>query len=180
MNGSVRTWIPATLVALVVAALIGAGAYFALNRANSTSKAGTSPSADIHSKEAVMAAVQHYYDVENTARRTGAIDPMSSVTGGPGTPAFENLRTFLADQAKKGHRSTSVSDRITDWAITLDGDSADASYVLVQVGHDIDASSGQPVEADMTTPRTHYRAAMRLRDRVWIMFDRQLIGRDSA
>ena len=73
MRGSVRGWVPATVVAVLLAVGIGTAAYFTLGRGTGGSVSPT-PSVDLHSKEAVMAAVRNYYDVEAEARKTGNAD----------------------------------------------------------------------------------------------------------
>jgi hypothetical protein len=173
----VRGWIPATVVAVLLAVVIGTAAYFTLGRGTGGSVSPT-PSVDLHSKEAVMAAVQNYYAVEDKARQTGDLTLMLAVTEGPGTPAYENFKAFVQEQAGKGHRSVTISDRLSTWAITLNGQTATALYTLVQRGHDTDATTGQAIEPDVSTPASHYKATVRLHGQKWLIYERDLLGHD--
>jgi hypothetical protein len=173
----VKAWVPATVVALLLAGGIGAAAYYTLGRGTGGSPSPT-PSVDLHSNEAVMAAVRHYYDVEDKARETGDLTLIVGVTEGPGTPAYENFKAYLKEQSGIGHHAVTVSDRLSAWAITLDEQSATASYTLVQRGHDTNATTGKPIEPDMSTPPSHYKAVLHLHGQTWLIYERELLGHD--
>jgi hypothetical protein len=180
VNGSVRTWIPATLVAVVVAALLGVGAYFALNRANSTPKSSVSPSPDIHSKAAVMAAIEHYYDVEAEARKTGNGDLIDSVTTGPNSLASQNFKTFIAQESATNRRSVITENHFEAWNVDMTATTAIVSYSYWLRGHDIDPKTATPLEADTTLPKRTYHMTVVLKDGRWLVQERQLVGSPSA
>ncbi|HXA43414.1 MAG TPA: hypothetical protein VNV65_10965 [Candidatus Solibacter sp.] len=172
-----KAWIPATLVAVVLAIGIGAAAYITVGHGASGSPS-PSPTLDLHSDAAVIAAIKHYYDVENQSRRTGDIGPMAGVTAGPGTPAYENFKAFLQEQASEGRHSVSLSDQFSHWSVTRATSQATVLYTLIQRGHDTDATTGAAVESDMSTPPTHYRATLHLDSAGWRIYQRDLLGHD--
>ena len=96
-----RGWVPATVVAVLLAVGIGTAAYFTLGRGTGGSVSPT-PSVDLHSKEAVMAAVRHYYDVEAEARKTGNADLIDAVTIGHNSIAS---RTFDSSSLSRRQRT---------------------------------------------------------------------------
>ena len=127
VRGSVRAWLPATAVAVALAVGLGAAAYFSLVRGSAGSAPAPSPSVDIHSKEAVMAAVRHYYQVEDKAGETGDMHLIVAVTTGPGTPAYENLKEYFREQAAKNRNSIITKDDFRDWQVAIDTDRAAAT-----------------------------------------------------
>jgi hypothetical protein len=174
-ESSVKAWMPATLIALVLAIGIGAAAYVTLGRGTAGS-ASLSPTLDLHSDAAVIAAVRAYYGAEDKAGETGSVELVRSLTTGPGTPAYENLKQYFIQQAAKNRHSVTVSDRFGDWRVAISGSRATANYSLVQVGHDTDASSGMPVEADVTTPKAAYRATLQLIGNRWLLYERDYLN----
>ena len=173
-----KAWIPATLVALLLAIGIGAAAYVTLGRGGSPGSPSPTPSVDLHSDAAVIAAIKHYYVLEDQSRKTGDIQPIASITSGPGTPAYENFKAFLQEQSSQGRHSVSISDQFSNWSITLTGSQATALYTLVQRGHDTDATTGAAVEPDMSTPPSHYRATLHLDSVGWRIYQRDFLGHD--
>jgi hypothetical protein len=173
----VKPWVPGTVVAMLLAGAIGAASYYTLGRGIGSSPSPT-PTVDPHSKEAVIAAIKHYYEVEDTARQTGDLRLMLAVTAGAGTPAYENFKAYLLEQSQLGHRAFTLSDQLTAWAITMSGETAIARYTLVQRGHDTSAITGQAIEPDMSTPASHYKATLHLYRRTWLVYERDLLGRD--
>jgi len=174
VRGSVKTWAPATIVALLLAVGIGTAAYFTLSRGTGGSASPT-PSVDLHSKEAVMAAVRAYYKAEDKAGETGTVELVKPVTTGPGTPAYENLKQYFVEQATRNRGSVITADDFTEWDVTLSGDRATVQYAVVQHGHDIDLTTRQPVEAETKTPKGIYKAILMLRSGVWLVYQRDLI-----
>ncbi|MDP9325917.1 MAG: hypothetical protein M3O87_05195, partial [Candidatus Dormibacteraeota bacterium] len=85
-----------------------------------------------------MAAVRHYYELEDVAREQGAVGPMTTVTGGPGTPAFENLKLFIDQQKQAGRRSVTANNTFSDWSVHLFTGGAEVTYSILQTGHDVD------------------------------------------
>jgi lipoprotein-anchoring transpeptidase ErfK/SrfK len=166
-------------VAVALAVGLGAAAYFSLVRGSAGSAPAPSPSVDIHSKEAVMAAVRHYYQVEDKAGETGDMHLIVAVTTGPGTPAYENLKEYFREQAAKNRNSIITKDDISDWSVVITDSTAVIRYGIVQHGHDIDATTRQAVEADTKTTKGIYKATMKLKGQVWLMHERQLIN-DAA
>ena len=179
VRGSVRAWLPATAVAAVLTVGLAAAAYFSLVRGSAGSGPAPSPSTDIHSKEAVMAAVRHYYEIEDKAGETGNIRLILAVTTGPGTPAYENLKQFFREQGVKNRNSIITRDDFSDWSVAITDTTAVVQYGIVQHGHDIDATTRQPVEADTKTTKGIYKATMKLTRQAWLMHERKLIS-DAA
>ena len=175
MTGSVRTWIPAAVLALVLTGLLAAGAYFGLRQTKTATTPSPTPSLDIHSEMAVTAAVHHYYDVEAEARRSGNSDLVDGATIGHDSVASYNFRLFMQEQAKKGRRSVVLESHFDNWSVTLDGDRATANYVIWLRGHDTDATSGNPVEPDQDTSKGSYRMDLLLQAGVWRVVQRQLL-----
>lgn len=175
MRGSVRAWLPATAVAAFLAVGLGAAAYFSFVRGSAGSGPAPSPSTDIHSKEAVMAAVRHYYEVEAEARKTGNADLIDPVTIGHASLASQNFHVFINQQSAKNRRAAIDHNYLSDWAIALSGDHATASYDWWLHGHDTDASSGTAVEPDMTSTKGMYRATLELRAGRWLVAEVQLL-----
>jgi len=95
-------------VAVLLAVGIGTAAYFTLGRGTGGSVSPT-PSVDLHSKEAVMAAVRNYYDVEAEARKTGNADLIDPVTLGHTSLASQNFHVLHCSagsrQSPLHHRS---------------------------------------------------------------------------
>jgi hypothetical protein len=162
---------------MLLAGAIGAAGYYTLGHGIGSSPSPT-PTVDLHSKQAVIAAIKHYYAVEDRARQTGDLRLMLAVTAGPGTPAYENFKAYLLEQSQLGRRAVTVSDQLTAWAITTSGETAIAWYTLVQRGHDTSAMNGQAIEPDMSTPASHYKATMHLYGRTWLVYQRDLLGHD--
>jgi hypothetical protein len=159
---------------MLLAGAIGAAGYYTLGRGISSSPSPT-PTVDPHSKEAVIAAIRAYYKAEDKAGETGTVDLVGPVTTGPGTPAYENLKQYFIEHAAKNRHSVTISDQFGDWQITLAEERATASYSLVQVGHDTEAATGKPVEADVKTAKTFYRATLEFKGRSWLMYERDYV-----
>ena len=179
MRGPMRAWLPATAVAALLAVALGAAAYFSFVRGSGGSGPSPSPSADIHSKEAVIAAVKHYYQVEDKAGETGDMQLLLAVTTGPGTPAYENLKEYFREQAAKNRHSIITKDDFSEWKVAVTESMAVVQYGVVQHGYDIDATTRQAVEADTKTTKGIYEATMRLKGYAWLMQERRLL-RDLA
>jgi hypothetical protein len=162
-------------VAAVLAVGLGAAAYFTFARGSAGSGPVPSPSVDIHSKEAVMAAVRHYYQVEADARKTGNADLIDPVTIGQGSVASENFHVFIGQQNAKNRRASIDHNYFSDWEIQLGRDRTSARYKWWLHGHDTDASSGNPVEPDMTSTKGIYRATLELRGSQWLVAEVQLL-----
>ena len=169
-----RGWVPATVVAVLLAVGIGTAAYFTLGRGTGGSASPT-PSVDLHSKEAVMAAVRNYYDVEAEARKTGNADLIDPVTLGHTSLASQNFHVFIAQQAAANRRSIIDHNYFSDWSVTLTAAGATASYRWWLHGHDSDATTGQRVEADMTSTKGAYRATLVLQNVHWLLSEVQLL-----
>ncbi len=174
MTGSVRAWVPATLVALLLATGIGAAAYFALSRGTSGSASAT-PSVDLHSTAAVIATIRHYYDVEAEARKTGDADLIDPLTLGHTSLASQNFHVFVSQQAAANRRSVIDHNYFSGWSVTFAAAGATASYKWWLHGHDSDATTGRPVEADVTTTKGSYRAKLVLQSARWLISEVQLL-----
>jgi hypothetical protein len=174
VRGSVRAWIPATVVAVLLAIGVGTAAYFTLGRSTSGSASPT-PTVDLHSAAAVMAAIRHYYEVEDRARESGNPSLIDSVTIGHDSLASQNFQAFISDQTAKGKRSVTVANYYSDWSVSLSGDQATAGYIFWARGHDVDISSGRPLEADVTTTKGSYRMTLQLHGGAWLAVERQLL-----
>ena len=135
MRGSVRAWLPATAVAVVLAVGLGVAAYFSLVRGSAGSTPAPNPSVDIHSKEAVMAAVRRYYQVEAEARKTGNADLIDPVTTGHASLASQNFHAYVAEQAAQSKRSVVVRNYFRDWQVAVDSEQATATYTFWLTGH---------------------------------------------
>jgi hypothetical protein len=173
-----RRWIPATVVALAVIGLLSVLAARGLSSTiSSTTKptAPVSPSPSLHSKEAVIAAIAHYYDAEFRARQTGDLTAIRALTVDEGSPAYLNLKEYVSEQLQLGKRSVTVADHFADWDINISGDRAIAVFTFWARGHDISVTTGQPLESDMTTPKGHYKASLRLVGGEWLLFQRDLL-----
>jgi hypothetical protein len=174
VRGSIRAWLPATAVAALLAVALGAAAYFSFVRGSGGFGPSPSPSADIHSKEAVIAAVKHYYDVEAQARKTGNADLIDPVTIGHASLASQNFRAYVAEQAAQGKRSVVVHNYFADWHVAIDRDKATATYSFWLAGHDTDLS-GKAIEPDNTTSRGLYRMRLQLTRGIWLVAERDLL-----
>jgi hypothetical protein len=170
----VRAWLPATAVAAVLAVGLGAAAYFTLARGSAGPAPAPSPIVDIHSKEAVMAAVRHYYDVEAEARKTGNADLIDPVTIGHESLASQNFHAYIAEQAAQGKRSVVVRNYFRDWQVAINKDQSTATYTFWLAGHDTDLS-GKAIEPDNTTTRGSYRMRLQLSGRLWLAVERDLL-----
>jgi hypothetical protein len=159
---------------MLLAGAIGAAGYYTLGHGIGSSPSPT-PTVDLHSTAAVIAAIKHYYEVEDKAGETGSIELMRSVTTGQGTPAYENLKQYFIEQAAKNRGSVITTDDFTQWDIALSPDRATVQYAIVQHGHDIDLASKRPVEAATRTPKGIYRAILILRFSTWLLYERDLI-----
>ena len=175
MRGSIRAWLPATAVAALLAVALGAAAYFSFVRGSGGSGPSPSRSADIHSKEAVVAAVKHYYQIEAQARKTGNADLIDPVTTGHASLASQNFHVFIADQTSRGKRSISVGNYFKDWSVVVSADKAAVQYTFWARGHDIDFITGTPLEHDVTTSKGTYRLRMALKGGIWLAVERQLL-----
>jgi hypothetical protein len=129
----------------------------------------------LHSKEAVMAAVRHYYDVEAEARKTGTADLIDPVTLGHNSIASQNFHAFIAQQAAANRHSIIDRNYFSNWSVSLTPEGARASYKWWLHGHDIDAKTGQRVEADMTSTKGAYRATLILQNMRWLVGEVQLL-----
>jgi hypothetical protein len=166
------------LAALAVIALLAIFAVRGLNSYNgSATKPSTtpSPSQQLHSKEAVIAAIAQYYNAEFQARRAGDVTLARAVTVDEGSPAYLNLKEYISEQQQIGKRSVTVEDHFGDWDISLNRDHATALFTFWARGHDISADTGQPLEPDMTTPKGHYKAILQLVNSNWLLFERDLL-----
>jgi hypothetical protein len=167
----------------VAAALVvglGAAAYFTFGRGSAGPSPSPTPSLDIHSKEAVMAAIKHYYDVEALARKTGNADLIDSVTIGHASLASQNFHAYVADQAAKGHRSVILESYFADTAIQVSSETATASFTFWLKGHDTDATTGRAVELDNLSRKSHYRMTLQLVQGHWLVVERDLLFQDAA
>jgi hypothetical protein len=165
-------------VAAVLALGLGAAAYFTFARGSAGSGPVPSPSVDIHSKEAVMAAVRHYYQVEADARKTGNADLIDPVTTGHASLASQNFHAFVAEQAAQGKRSAVVRNYFRDWQVGISSDKATVTYTFWLTGHDTDLS-GNSIEPDNTTTKGSYRMLLRLTGAHWLAVERDLL-KDSV
>ncbi len=169
-----KAWIPATLVAIVLAVGIGAAAYVSLGRGTSGSTF-PSPTLDLHSDAAVIAAIKHYYDVESEARKTGNADLIDPVTLGHASIASQNFHTYVAEQAALGRRSVTVAAYYSNWKVRVSGQSATVFYLFWARGHDINSTTGAAIEADMTTTKGSYRMTLQLTSGTWLVAERDLL-----
>jgi hypothetical protein len=140
----------------------------------------TSPSPDLHSEAAVIAAVKHYYEVEAAARKSGDESLIDTVTDGQGSFASQNFRTFIAEQAARGKRSVVLHTYFSDWRVTLDVNTATAVYTSWIRGHDIDARSGAALESDVQTSKGVYRMTLHLSRGAWRVVERDLLKDNVA
>lgn len=168
-----KAWIPATLVALVLAIGIGAAAYFTIGRSTAGSPSPT-PSVDLHSDAAVIAAIRHYYDVEAEARKTGNADLIDAVTLGHASIASQNFHEYVREQAALGKRSVVIANHFRGWQITVSANQATANYVFWLTGHDTSAT-GAPLEANMDTSKGSYRMTLELLAGAWLVNERDLL-----
>jgi hypothetical protein len=169
----VRGWVPATVVAVLLAVGIGTAAYFTLGRGTGGSVSPT-PSVDLHSKEAVMAAVRNYYDVEAEARKTGNADLIDAVTIGHNSIASQNFHVFIAELTAKGKRSVVVQNYYAGWTVEIAGATATVNYKFWLRGHDTDLS-GKPVEPDNNTSKGSYRMRLQVVGGQWLAVERNLL-----
>jgi hypothetical protein len=176
-RASVRAWIPATVVAMLIVA--GLTAAVVLPRHPAIASASPTPSPDLHSKAAVIAAVKNYYQVETAGRRAGDASLIDTVSTGPGSLVSQNFRTFIAEQGARGKRSVILQTYFADWKVTVAGDTAVALYTSWLRGHDVSASTGQPLEADTETSKGAYKMTLRLEGGRWRAVERDLL-RDNA
>jgi hypothetical protein len=179
LRGAFRAWLPATVVAGVLVIGLGAAAYFTFGRGSVGASPSPIPSVEIHSKEAVIAAVKHYYDVEAEARKTGNADLIDPVTIDHASIASQNFHAFIAEQTAKGKRSVTANNYYQDWAVSVRGDTAEANFTFWAKGHDVDLKTGQPLEADVTTSKGRYLMKLQLRTGAWLAVERQLL-RDNV
>jgi hypothetical protein len=175
----VRGWVPATVVAVLLAVGIGTAAYFTLGRGTGRSISPT-PSVALHSKEAVVAAIRHYYDVEAEARKTGNADLIDAVTIGHNSIASQNFHAYVSEQAARGKRSIILQNYYADWVTSISGDKANVNFTFWLKGHAINASTGQAVEADMLTRKSHYQMLLQLVQGRWLVSERDLLSQDAA
>jgi hypothetical protein len=175
----VKAWVPGTVVAMLLAGGIGAAGYYALGHGIGNSPSPT-PSIDLHSKEAVIAAVRVYYKAEDKAGETGTVDLVRPVTTGPGTPAYENLKLYFLEQAAKNRGSVITADDFSQWDVSLSAARATVQYAIVQHGHDIDLATRLPVETETRTPKGIYKAILELRSSSWLLYQRDLLRRESS
>jgi hypothetical protein len=174
VRGSVKAWVPATVVAVLLAAGIGTAAYFTLGRGTDGSPSPT-PTSDLHSKEAVIAAIKHYYEVEAEARKTGNADLIDPLTLGHTSLASQNFHAFMTEQASANRRSVIDRNYFSDWSVTLARSGAIASYKWWLHGHDTDAKTGLRIEADMTSTKGSYEAKLVLSGVQWLISEVQLL-----
>jgi hypothetical protein len=177
VRDGIRPWLPATATALAVTALVGAAGLAVLGHGLVAASSPAPP--DLHSQQAVIAAIENYYRVEDQARATGNADLIDAVTAGRTSPANQNLRQFVAEQSARGRRAVTIADVFSDWRVAMAGDAATVDYAIVQRGHDIDAVTGRALEADTSTSKGTYRAAVRLTAGRWLLYQDDLVG-DSA
>jgi hypothetical protein len=173
VRGSVKAWVPATVTVLLLAGGIGAAAYYTLGHGTGGSPSPT-PSVDLHSKEAVIAAIKHYYAVEAEARRTGNADLIDAVTIGHNSIASQNFHTFIAEQTASGRRGVVLQNYYADWATKVDRETATAEYKFWLTGYDTDLA-GRRVEPDNTTSKGSYRMRLQLTGGYWLVAERDLL-----
>jgi hypothetical protein len=169
----VKPWVPGTVVAMLLAGAIGAAGYYTLGRGIGSSPSPT-PTVDPHSKEAVIAAIKHYYTVIDQARSTGnaaLIDTVSQT----GTPSNNNLKQFLQEQAARNRRGVATAEYFGSWSVEIVGDRGRVQYTNWSTGHDIDATTSKAVEADMTTSKGRYAASLVFVSGRWLVTDATLV-----
>ena len=170
-----RAWIPAVAVAILMAAGLGLAAYLGLRYSTTATTPSPALSFDLHSKEAVVAAIRHYYEVEAKARETGNGSLIDAVTTGAGSLASQNFKAFIAAQAAANRRSVVVENHVELEAVSIGPDTAIAGYLFWLNGHDTDAASGRALEADSVTARGRYRATLALGNGRWLVRERRLV-----
>jgi hypothetical protein len=173
----VRGWVPATVVAVLLAVGIGTATYFTLGRGTGGSVSPT-PTVDLHSKAAVMAAVRNYYAVIDQARATGNAALIDGVAQ-KGSTANNNLREFLVEQAARNRKGIATAEYFDSWSVDVSGDRAQVQYTNWSTGHDIEATTSKPVEADTTTTKGRYSAVLIVSGGRWLITDAMLI-RDNV
>jgi hypothetical protein len=175
LRGAVRAWLPATAVAAVLVVGLGGAAYFTLGRGLVGASPSPTPSPDIRSKEAVIAAVKNYYDIEAEARKTGNADLIDPITLGHASIASQNFHVFIAQQEAKNRRAVIDRDYFSGWSVTLNNANATAGYVWWVHGHDTEASTGSAVEADGFSTKGQYSARLALLNGRWLVAEVQLL-----
>src|SRR5258708_3987908 len=138
---------------------IGAPASITLGN-GAAATASPSSTIDLPSDAAVIAAIRAYYVAEDKAGETGSIELVRSVTTGPGTPAYENLKQYFIQQAAKNRASVITRDDFSAWNVVVTRERADVRYAIVQHGFDVELDTRRPVEAATTTPSGLYDAAI--------------------
>jgi hypothetical protein len=167
-------------VAVLVIALLGVVAARGLNSSNKSATTPAtipSPTPALHSQEAVIVAIAEYYKAEFRARQAGDVTLVRSVTFDEGSPAYLNLKEYISEQLQQGKRSVTVEDHFADWDISLKRDQATAVFTFWARGHDISATTGQPLESDMTTSKGRYKAIVQLMNEKWLLFERDVLQR---
>jgi hypothetical protein len=162
---------------MLLAGAIGAAGYYTLVHGLGSSPSPT-PTVDLHSTAAVIAAIKHYYEVIDQARASGdpnLIDAVAQV----GTTANNNLKQFLREQAATNRRSIAKAEYFDAWSVRVLGDSADVEYTNWSTGHDVDATTSKPVEANTTTSKGRYSARLIVVAGRWLVADATLI-RDNV
>jgi hypothetical protein len=154
-------------VAAVLVVGLGAAAYVTLGRGYVGASSSPTPSPDIHSKEAVIAAVKHYYTVLDQARGTGN-EALIDTVAQEGSTANNNLKSFLREQAARNRRGVAKAEYFENWAIEVQGERAQVKYTNWSTGHDIDATSSAPLEPDTTTTKGRYSGSFLLGGGRWL------------
>jgi hypothetical protein len=159
---------------MLLAGAIGAAGYYTLGHGIGSSASPT-PTVDLHSKEAVIAAIKHYYEVEAESRKTGNADLIDAVTIGHNSIASQNFHAFIAEQTAKGRRGVVLENYYADWATQALSDTATAQYKFWLRGYDTDLA-GKRVEPDNTTTKGSYRMQLQLLGGHWLVAERDLLA----
>jgi hypothetical protein len=177
---AVRSWILPSLSLVGIALALVAALIVGSRQPPSQPVIRMSPSPPIGTREAVMAAISHYYDVEARARQSGDAGLIDAVTTGPASLASQNFKAFVAEEAAMNRRTVILENRFDKWAVTLSGTTAEANFSFWLVGHDIAADSSRPVEADGPSQKRRYRMSLELSGSSWLVRQRDLLGPDAS
>jgi hypothetical protein len=176
VTATLRTWMPATTIAILVSIVVSAATVFTVGRQRHAGAAVAGPIPDSMTQQAVMAAIKHYYDVAAEARRSGNVDLIDGVTAGRGSPADIHFREFVAEQAARGRRSLVRENFFSDWRVAVVGSSAYALFSYRLSGQDTDLKTGGPVEPEMLTAWQRLQLTLRLSQGRWLVTDERIAG----
>jgi hypothetical protein len=114
-------------------------------------------------------AVRAFFEAFAEARETDDPALIEPYVNGTDSSAYQTAAAFLEGQEAVGKASITTVQELTDFRVTVNGDSAVVEFTYLAGGYDIDLDTGEPLESPEVLDPSHVRAEVLRVDGRWLL-----------